>query len=204
MERDLTSSNIFNAGKNRPQERRVVGEGGRVVVEKVTNMPYQKMVDLDGNVRRVPLANGSGLHPNNPTANATLHKLNSKGFIRYDRCAFFDAQSRVWIPREMMAKGPSAYGCDGTGGSVKQACRCVEEIISMRKQQNAKFWVEYEEQRKTFEQRQYEDEQKRNKDMLSHLAKFAEAQQSLTAPKPNYEQPEPEAADGYDDEGDVE
>lgn len=126
LSRKQPAKNI--AGK--PPTKTVIMPDGTVRTEKLCPIPLSvKMVDPDGNVVMVPLANGYTIRSLDGYGHMILSQKIKAGFLRYDECPV----ARGTIP----AAGKDDHACPGSDGRGKfskdKCCSHVDAIIQRRR-----------------------------------------------------------------------
>jgi hypothetical protein len=163
-------NHVLDAGRWQPPTRTVRTRNGGTTIEKFSSVAHVRMVDTDGNVLRLPVANGPKLALNNPAndygrkivaekigGNPRSRKGTPGGWLPVGRCPQRDEVTAERLPRSLRGRAPCVVAADGQPISEDHPCACIDQVIAERQEANRKRDAENEARLKPMIQRAAED-----------------------------------------------
>lgn len=113
------------------------GDGG-VKTERISLVPSLTMVDLAGNICQVSMTNGIWNRATDDPYGQRIRQIKeSKGMVAYGACPQFSGTAREWLPQVLQGRPPCHQSADGYPISAKHPCKCVLELIEIRRERHA-------------------------------------------------------------------
>ena len=174
----LEKSHGFDAGSNPPLKRKVRDHDGSIVIEKATHMPAIHVVDNDGNMRPIPLTNGSGNKDSRDQAGQIrVRRLEQAGCFVVHECPLHRPDMIRHVDEDLR-DAPCKVGDFGH----RKMCRHVEAMQMRRQELNAKRNAAKEELHKSAATKAYEL-QKEEHALTMEVLKAQVAEKREAAPK---------------------